>query len=237
MTQSLRHRQPFAGGGNRLCFVHPEKYDLCIKVRRPDFTLEDRRRKKGFPKNLKPLSSFDDNLDEFRVMQALERYYPDDIFKHVSRCYGYVNTDMGPGLCSELIRDSDGKISISLKQYLWEQGYTQDCQRAADELVEHWRQYSVPSRDLIVHNIVLQKDISSDGKETIRRMVVIDGMGNAGLIPGHRMPWFIQTKKTQRKIDNFRWRIQELLDDKEAGRGKGYHGFLFHSGNDSSNSA
>ncbi|MEE4252626.1 MAG: hypothetical protein V2I50_01140, partial [Desulfuromusa sp.] len=58
----LQTIEPFARGGNRLCFVHPEDSRLCIKVRRPDFTLEDRRRKKGFPKNLRPLSSFDDNL-------------------------------------------------------------------------------------------------------------------------------------------------------------------------------
>lgn len=232
MTLALSHLKPFARGGNRLCFVHPQDQGLCIKVRRPDFTLEDRRRKKGFPKNLRPLSSFDDNLDEFRVMQALEKYYPDDIFKHVSRCYGYVDTDMGAGLCSELIRDGDGSISISLKQYLWEQGYTEACQRAADGLVEHWRRYRVPSRDLIVHNIVLQRDIDDQGAEHIRRMVVIDGMGNAGLVPGHRMPGFIQARKTQRKIADFRWRIQDLLDDKAAGRGKGFHGWLFHNGDD-----
>ena len=59
MTLVLTDHNPFAQGGNRLCFVHPEDSLRCIKVRRPDFTLEDRRREKGFPKNLKPLSSFE----------------------------------------------------------------------------------------------------------------------------------------------------------------------------------
>ena len=225
----LKYLKPFAQGGNRLCFVSPQDREKCIKVRRPDFTLEDRRRKKGFPKNLRPLSSFDDNLDEFKVMNFLGKFYPDEIFRHVSRCYGFVDTDMGPGLCSELIRDDNGYISISLKQYLWEHGYSEECSAAVKDLAEHWVRYRVPSRDLILHNIVVQRSSVGADNEHIDRLVVIDGMGNAGPIPGHRMPVFIQSKKTRRKVDNFFQRIEELLEDKISGRGKGYHGWLFHN--------
>ena len=77
----LHDVKPFAAGGNRWCYVDPADVDRCIKVRRPDFSIEERRRSKGFPKNLKPLSSFDDNLDEFRVMRSLERHYDDGILR------------------------------------------------------------------------------------------------------------------------------------------------------------
>src|SRR5690606_29292096 len=105
MTLQLASMQPFARGGHRLCFVHPDNPALCVKVRRPDFSLADRRRKKGFPKNLRPLSSFDDNAEEFRVMTDLERAFGEPLYKHVSRCHGFAATDMGPGLVSELIRN------------------------------------------------------------------------------------------------------------------------------------
>jgi hypothetical protein len=226
----LKELEPFAAGGNRFCYVDPKDAKRCIKVRRPDFSVEERRRRKGFPKNLKPLSSFDDNLDEFKVMAALECYYPDDVFTHVSRCYGYVDTDMGRGLSSELIRDDNGQVSVSLKQYLWEHDYNDDCRSAVADLCAHWLMFRLPSRDLILHNLVVQRDQCHSGAPKIKRLVVIDGMGSAGLIPGHRMPGFVQLQKARRKVANIHQRIEELLSDKAQGKGPGMHGFLFHSG-------
>ncbi|MBQ0758072.1 MAG: hypothetical protein KBT72_00350 [Zhongshania sp.] len=222
--------KPFAAGGNRWCYVDPADSARCIKVRRPDFSIEDRRRSKGFPKNLKPLSSFDDNLDEFKVMVSLQSHYDDHVFAHISRCYGFVDTDMGTGLCSELIRDSGGEVSVSLKQYLWERGYDEDCRRAVNALCEHWLRYRVPSRDLILHNVVVQRDMNGASGSQIQRLVVIDGVGSAGIVPGHLMPVFMQLKKAQRKVANIHQRIDDLLSDKAQGKGPGMHGFLFHSG-------
>ena len=226
----LKPLKPFAAGGNRWCYVDPADSARCIKVRRPDFSIEERRRSKGFPKNLKPLSSFDDNLDEFKVMASLQRHYDDSVFAHISRCYGYVETDMGAGLCSELIRDSSGEVSVSLKQYLWEGDYDEECRRAVNALCEHWLVFRVPSRDLILHNVVVQRDISQASNVKIKRLVVIDGVGNAGIIPGHFMPGFMQLKKAQRKVANIHERIDDLLKDKAQGNGPGMHGFLFHNG-------
>lgn len=229
MTIVLSSQQPFAQGGNRLCFVDPSEAGRCIKVRRPDFSLEDCRRKKGFPKNLKPLSSFDDSLEEFQVMRSFERHYPDSIFKHISRCYGFVETDMGRGLCSELIRDSDGRISITLKQYVWEQGYTDACREAVGQLCEHWLAHRVPSRDILVHNVVVQRDYTAEG-ERVRRLVVIDGLGSANLIPLRWLPAVFQRSKTRRKIANFHQRIDTLIETRSRDAFPGTHGLLFHDG-------
>ena len=226
----LSASKPFGAGGNRFCYVDPTDAMRCIKVRRPDFSIEDRRRKKGFPKNLKPLSSFDDNLDEFNVMKNFQRHYDDEIFAHISRCYGFVDTDMGKGLCSELIRDSGGEVSVSLMQYLWEGEYDEGCRSAVDELCEHWLKFRVPSRDLILHNVVVQRELCGDGSLKIKRLVVIDGVGNAGPVPGHVMPGFMQLRKAQRKVANIHFRIADLLNDKAQGKRPGMLGFLFHSG-------
>lgn len=231
MTAQLASRQPFARGGNRLCFIDPDDASRCIKVRRPDFTLADCRRKKGFPKNLKPLSSFDDSLEEFGVMQSFERHYPDSIFQHISRCYGFVDTDMGRGLSSELIRDSDGRISITLKQYVWERGYSDDCRAAVEQLCEHWLSHCVPSRDILVHNVVVQREIG-EADECIRRLVVIDGLGSANLIPLRWQPRAVQRAKTQRKIANFHQRIETLIQTRSRDEFPGTHGLLFHDGLD-----
>ncbi|MBW6510037.1 MAG: PhoP regulatory network YrbL family protein [Desulfuromonadales bacterium] len=225
MNLLLSPLKPFAQGGNRLCYVHPEDSKLCIKVRRPDFTLADRRRKKGFLKKIRPLSSFDDNLEEFKVMGELKKHYAETIFQHISRCYGFVETDMGKGLVSELIRNTDHRISQTLKKYIWEFGVTGSLKTAIESLLEVWKHELVPSRDLLLHNIVVQQDA-----EKIIRLVVIDGLGNTGLIPLRYLPRSWQMQKIERKIANFYERIELLLSQRGGDVLPGYHGELLHDG-------
>ncbi|AUM13444.1 YrbL family protein [Ketobacter alkanivorans] len=226
MTLMLSSQRPFAQGGNRLCFVHPKHPDRCVKVRRPDFSLEARRRKKGFPKNLKPLSSFDDNLEEFHVMQQLEQQFGMPIFNLISRCYGFEDTDMGRGLTSELIRDHSGHISHTLKQYLWDHDHTEDSQHAVNTFCNQWIDLGVPSRDLLLHNIVAQRN----HKGLIVRLVLIDGLGNQNILPMWLQPLTLRRNKARRKTENLRERIEALVNQRGADTFPGFHGQLFHEG-------
>lgn len=225
MILQLKKMKPFAQGGNRLCFIHPQNPEHCIKVRRPDFTLEDCRRKKGFPKNLRPLSYFDDNREEFKVMIGLEQRYGESLFQHVSRCYGFEASDMGKGLVSELIKDSNGRISQTLKKYIWDHGMDTAAQEAIKELSDFWLTKCIPSRDLLLHNIVVQMS-----GEQIGRLVVIDGLGNSGLVSDRMLPRSFLYRKAQRKVDNLYYRIDQLLKQRGSSDFPGYHGELFHDG-------
>ncbi|MBC7192120.1 YrbL family protein [Marinobacter sp.] len=226
MTLVLTGHKPFAQGGNRLCFVHPEAPERCIKIRRPDFSLEDLRRSKGFPKNLRPLKSFDDNLEEWHVINTIAGRVGARAFEHIYRCFGFVDTDLGKGLVSELIRDHDGAISQTLKKYLWDHGLTEECQTAINTLCRFWKQEVIPSRDLLLHNIVVQQ--SQPGK--INRLVVIDGLGSAGLVPFHWLPMTQRKKKVARKTANLHERVQTLLGQRGQDTFPGYHGLLIHDG-------
>ena len=228
MTLRISHLKPFAQGGNRLCFIHPDDPQKCIKVRRPDFTLVDLRRKKGFPKNLRPLSSFDDNLEEYQVMTRLHQRYGQSLYQHVSQCYGFIETDMGKGLVSELIRDDDLRISHSLKQFLWDHGYTNACREAIVEFEAYWQSQAIPSRDLLLHNIVVQ----TQSQTIIKRLVVIDGLGNPNVVPDWVMPYAVRARRAQRKIKNLHQRIDDLLGLRGQDQFPGYHGQLLHDGID-----
>lgn len=226
MTLQLSSLTPFARGGNRLCFVHPAHADRVIKVRRPDFTLADLRRKKGFPKNLRPLSSFDDNREEFAVMQDIARRLGEPAFALVSRCYGFEDTDMGRGLVSELIRDGDGRIARTLKQHIWDHGYGAELQAAVQRFGESWAQVGVPSRDLLVHNLVVQCD--ADGQ--VRRLVAIDGLGSASALPDRWLPRRVWLARAARKVANLHERIAALLAARARNEFPGTHGLLIHDG-------
>jgi len=224
MTLQLKNIKPFAQGGNRLCFVHPDDPKRCIKVRRPDFTLADCRRKKGFPKNLRPLSSFDDNREEYRIIQQLQHWMGNSVFDHIYRCFGFVETDFGVGLETELVRDANGLISLSLKQFLWEVGYTEPCRQAVEQLTTFWRAYKVPSRDLLTHNIVVQLDIEGE----ISRLVVIDGLGSSTLIPFRWLPSKYQIKRIDTRLQRFDARLAEFVRNCAAGKQPSRVGVLLH---------
>lgn len=226
MSLLLSQEKPFARGGNRLCFLHPSNPLQCIKVRRPDFSLEDLRRSKRFPKNLRPLSAFDDNLEEYRVICKLLEEKGEGVFAHIYRCYGFIDTDLGPGLVTELIRDADGLISISLKEYIWLEGLNKSCREALNTLTQFWLDHLIPSRDLLTHNVVVQLD----ERKNVKRLVVIDGLGSSFVIPDNLLPIGYRRKRLLRRIERFEERIDMFLDRCQQGIKPSRVGMLMHRG-------
>ena len=65
----LSDLEPFAIGGTRKCFVHPEDANRCIKVLRPDRTPEARRAIASGWRRYKRLRDFDDQWKERKVYE------------------------------------------------------------------------------------------------------------------------------------------------------------------------
>lgn len=209
----LKGLEPFARGGNRLCFVDPSDPNRCIKVRRPEFTLEDLRKRKGFPHTMFPAAWLDESIKEHRILDRCQRRLGDKLNKVVAKHYGFVGTDMGQGLCSELIRNADGRISISVMEYVWENGKTDSLMSAVKQFENIWPALLIPSRDLLLHNVVAQTDHSHQ----IVRLVVIDGLGYSGMIPFGLLPRTYKEQRAVRKINRFRTLIDEQVKAKQSG--------------------
>ena len=217
--------QAFTQGGNRLCFIYPNSVDVCVKVARPDRTPLIKRQQKKFPKNYKPLHYFDENHTESVEMEKINRYIGDHAFELMPKYYGMVDTNHGQGLCSELIIDSDNKISLSLKQYLWLHGLTDELNEVLALFKQRWSALGMPSKDLLLHNIVVQQ-VVVDGVQQIKRLVVIDGLGWAGFsFVLYNIPALARSKAA-RKAAKLDAAIAELLQKKATNADWGYHGWL-----------
>jgi len=223
---SLHLRKPFAKGGNRLCFVHPDNRGMCIKVARPGFSPAEKRSRKGFPKNLKPLNRFDDSQIEHEVLSTIHAELGDEVLDLIPRSYGMVETDMGPGIVTNLVTDEDHQISITLLQYLWENGLDAPIQKSLDQFYPAWQSLAVPSRDLLLHNIVVQQTSLEAGDEKQCRLIVIDGLGWSDMIPLARFFKGLAHVKAGRKIKNMKGRVTSLLEAKQSGGSWGIHGFI-----------
>jgi hypothetical protein len=211
----------FTRGGNRLVFVDPRDARRCIKVLRPDRLPASKRREKGFPKNLKPVSAFDDNLQEIRVYERIARALGAEAFDCIPRIYGLVATNFGQGLCCDLVRDGDGRISLSLKQYLWQHGRNAELDDTLRRFSARWCRLGVPSRNLLLHNMVIQCSAADP-----QRLLVIDGLGWPDLLP---LAWYwpaLARRKATRKIELLYQAVDALLARRDAELDFGFHGWL-----------
>lgn len=170
----LSDKVSFARGGRRVCYVHPEDPSRCIKVLRDD---GDRFTKTG--RTIVPAifrSEYDNNEDERRSLDRLARRLGDD-YRHLPRCFGYAETDIGRGLVLDLLRDADGRISLSLRQAMQEGIGMEAIRSAYKEMANYFVSRGVVTRGILDHNLIAQQ--TPDGV----RLVLIDGFGDSTLVP------------------------------------------------------
>jgi len=166
----------FAEGGNRMCFVHPDNPNRCLKITRPGI-LSKIKKNKPWYKQLRSDESFDDNLREQNAynQRALKSNNP-EIWNHLAKWYGMVETNIGIASETELIRNN-GEIAETLEEYLFRDGLTNEIKNAIEEFHIWLKEYLVLTKNLIPHNLVLT---SQEGKLIIK---IIDGLGSQAFFP------------------------------------------------------
>ncbi|MEM1141223.1 MAG: YrbL family protein [Pseudomonadota bacterium] len=223
---NLKYSRPLFVGGTRYCFAHPQYGDRCVKVLRPDRTGEVRKRYRKDFKRYLPARFLDDQRKEIIAYEALDRTASAAHWRHVPRYHGTVATDMGLGIVTELLRNEDGSWPKNLRELfslgeVRAQSHDDADEREAittrpaqdqialldgiDEFLEAVRELRILSRDLLAHNIVALKE------ESRYRVVLVDGIGNAELIPVSSWSDLFAARKVERKIARFRQRYRKYL--------------------------
>ena len=185
---------PFAEGGNRKCFVHPEKPDRCLKVVHPGLPSKIKNNKSWY-KRFRSIESFDDNLREQRAydQKALKKDDP-YLWLHLARWYGMTETSIGIASETELIRNGD-TIAETLETYLFREGITGEIKASIEDFEQWLRDHLVLTKNLIPHNLVL--DYQSD-KIIIK---IIDGLGSQAFIPLPNYSNFFAKRYIDRRIE------------------------------------
>lgn len=204
---SLRDRTPFARGGKRACYVHPDHPDRCIKLPLPDQLPADLRRQAPWHRRLrKPVRDFDENHREWRAARWLERHRGESVWNHVPRCHGWANTDLGRGLVVGLCRDPDGRISPNLLDYLAAHGHTPALRAAIDRFAAFWTAERIPARNFMLNNLLCQR-LPDDSLH----IWMIDGLGCRTLIPVALWLECAGLRDARRRIDCLHQRLERML--------------------------
>jgi hypothetical protein len=205
-TIQLKETLPFSQGGNRLCFVHPDNPDRCLKVLTEASKPERRRAEKGLLGRLRPLHAFDENQQEHMALNTLWSQFNESVTCHLPKTYGIPSTDMGPAHEMDLIRDEDGRIAQTLEQYLWNIGRDEPLKQAIDTFCADWLSNAPNTRALLPHNIVIQS------KNLSLNLVLIDGYGRN---PASCSPRVWHNWRTQSIFEQLNRRVETVLQRKQ----------------------
>ncbi len=155
----LRDELLISRGDNRSCYVHPENSQRCIKVLHADTPAKVNRREQKY----------------YEVLQ--KRGISWDRLAHY---YGIEQTDQGPGLVFELVRDCDGSISKTVDFYLKlnDEKTNNDIVNQIELLKQYFLTEAIVFRDLIMLNLLMKKEA-----EQQYHLIVIDGVGHNDALP------------------------------------------------------
>ena len=135
---SLAGAAPFAKGGKRHCYVHPDDPDLCVKVaaRADDERCQREQRQ---------------DLEDYATLRMRGSAA---VFERIPTIEGVVDTDLGEGIVMRLYRDADGRISQSLDDLLKSRGLVPPLAAAIRDWKKWMREQNLLTRDTGPHNLL-----------------------------------------------------------------------------------
>ena len=192
---------PFAEGGNRRCFVHPNNPNRCLKVIHSGL-LETIIKNKPWYKKLRSAESFDDNLRERDAYnQKALRNDNSETWKHLAKWYGMVETTIGAASETELIKNED-LVAETLESYLFDNGLTDEIKLSIEQFHDWLRKNLILTKNLIPHNLVLKR-VNND-----IIIKIVDGLGSQAFIPLPDYSNFFAKRYVERRIELMMSRIR-----------------------------
>ena len=183
MSIHLSEQDLIATGTTRSCYRHPERPGRCIKV---DLGI------------VPGVTSH----KEVRYFEKLKRIRPDFDYVSVARCYGWLDTNMGPGTAHDLVlNETDQQCSQTLEVFMQQpqsEAAIEKVRAAFDHFVSELLHYCIPIRDMNHKNLCVQK--LNDGNY---RLVAVDGVGHTHMIPVIDYSRWYARKKIHGYLDRF----------------------------------
>ncbi len=192
---------PFAEGGNRRCFVHPNNPNRCLKVIHSGL-LQTIMKNKPWYKKLRSAESFDDNLRERDAYnQKALRNDNSETWKHLAKWYGMVETTIGAASETELIKN-ENLVAETLESYLFANGFTDEIKLSIEQFHDWLRKNLILTKNLIPHNLVLKR-VNND-----IIIKIVDGLGSQAFIPLPDYSNFFAKRYVERRIELMMSRIR-----------------------------
>ena len=206
---NLEGVRPFAEGGNRVCYIHPDNKNLCLKISKQE-VIKKIRSTAPWYKKLRPEKSFDDNFREERAyQQRAVKENPQKIWRHLARWHEFVETSKGLASCTELITNND-KVALNLEEYLFSKGRTSEINIALKEFEMFLKETKLLTKNIIPHNLAVKENDSG------LSLKIIDGLGCMSFIPLPEISDAFAKRYIKRRIELMYSRIEWDLSGRKG---------------------
>ena len=206
---SLEEVKPFAEGGNRVCYIHPNNKSMCLKISKPE-VVKKMRSNAPWYKKLRSERSFDDNYrEEIAYQQRAIKENPQKIWRHLAKWYEFVETSEGLASCTELITNND-KVALNLEEYLFSKGRTSEIDKALKEFEIFLKETKLLTKNIIPHNLAVKEN---DSELTLK---IIDGLGCMSFIPLPEISNTFADRYIKRRIELMYSRIEWDLSGRKG---------------------
>jgi len=206
---NLEEVKPFAEGGNRVCYIHPDNKSLCLKISKPE-VVKKMRSNAPWYKKLRSERSFDDNFrEEDAYQQRAIKENPQKIWTHLAKWYEFEETSKGLASCTELITNND-KVALSLEEYLFSKGRTSEIDKALKEFEMFLKETKLLTKNIIPHNLAVKEN---DSGLTLK---IIDGLGCMSFIPLPEISSTFANRYIKKRIELMYSRIEWDLSGRKG---------------------
>ena len=205
----LSNSMPFAKGGNRACYQHPNNKNICLKVTHAGLP-EKLKKTAPWYKKYRALDSFDDNKrEELAYSQRAVSEHKLIIWDHLVKWYGFEETSMGLASATEMVLN-DGVIAETLESYLFTNGKDEKITVALEEFENWLKKTLILTKNIIPHNIVVKK---TEGKLQLK---IIDGLGCSSFLPLPKISNFFAKRYVNRRVELMHSRIDWDLSGRKG---------------------
>jgi hypothetical protein len=205
----LSNIEPFAKGGNRSCYQHPENINICLKITHPDLP-NQLKAKAPWYKKYRSLDSFDDNKrEELAYTQRAISKNESIVWDHLVRWHGFEETSMGLASATEMVLN-DGIIAETLESYLFTNGKDEKITVAINDFENWLKKTLILTKNIIPHNIVVKK---TEGKLQLK---IIDGLGCSSFFPLPKINNFFAKRYVSRRVELMHSRIDWDLSGRKG---------------------
>lgn len=126
-------------------------------------------------KVIKVVHAIDEKLNqnelEYDYLRYLERKKVP--FSHLTKCYGFVNTNKGKGYVFDRVKDYNGKTSKSFKELVLNEGLSKENEL---ELISQLKDYLFKNNILFI-DIALSNVFCQEFKKGKHKLILTDGIG------------------------------------------------------------
>lgn len=157
-----------AKGGERECYIHPKDNSKVVKI----------IHRKG--------KNNEQNQLEYKYTNFLKS--KNRSFEHITKCYGFVDTNLGKGLVFDRVLDYTNDQSKSFKEYVLNSSLPIDTEK---KLIEELKNY-IFSNDILFIDVDLSNLFCKEYEKGKYKLIIIDGLGARRI--GFRFSLYLKSK-------------------------------------------